>query len=55
LEKSFSALPELANLVKGYQLVEQVSDLMLQDFENLVQDPTDTSYTFIAWIEGCTA
>jgi hypothetical protein len=54
LEKSFCTQPELANLIKGYQLVDQTSDLTLQDFENLVQDQTDTSYTFIAWIEGCT-
>jgi hypothetical protein len=54
LEKSFRDLSELAHLVKGYQLVEHVSDLRLRDFEHLVQDPTDTSYTFIAWIEGCT-
>jgi hypothetical protein len=52
LEKSFKDLPELAQLVKGYQLVEHVSDMRLQDFQHLVQDPTDTSYTFIAWIEG---
>jgi hypothetical protein len=55
LEKSFRDLPELAHLVKGYQLVEHVGDLRLRDFENLVQDPTDTSYTFMAWIEGRTA
>jgi hypothetical protein len=55
LEKSFRTHPELANLVKGYYLVDQTSDLTLQDFENLVQDQTDTSYTFMAWIEGHTA
>jgi len=55
LEKSFRTHPELANLVKGYQLVDQMTTLMLQDFENLAQDQTNTSYTFIAWIEGRTA
>jgi hypothetical protein len=55
LEKSFRTHPKLAHLIKGYQLVDATSTLTLQDFENLVQDQTDTSYTFIAWIEGRTA
>jgi len=55
LEKSFRTHAKLAHLIKGYQLVDATSTLTLQDFESMVQDQTDTSYTFIAWIEGHTA
>jgi len=55
LEKSFRTHPKLAHFIKGYQLVDTTTTLTLQDFEHLVQDQTDRSYTFIAWIEGRTA
>jgi len=54
LEKAFRTHPELANLVKGYLLVDQITSLMLKDFDNFAQDQTNQSYTFIAWIEGHT-
>ena len=47
LEKAFCTHPELANLVKGYLLVDQITSLMLKDFDNFAQDQTNQSYTFI--------